>query len=129
MVNQAMECGDRLISNTYCYLCSSYFVTVSRYQFSFKRAGFEMNRSYQVAVNSHRGNGGGGHFTGGAGINRNELPKRLITSTDKDLRYYILKSLESQKIIKPKALNNWKIIPEEWISKAKKREYRLLFGS
>ena len=90
---------------------------------------FDMNKSYKVAVNSHRGNGGGGHFTSGAGINRNELPNRLITSTDKDLRYYILKSLESQKIIKPKALNNWKIIPEEWISKAKKREYRLLFGS
>lgn len=90
---------------------------------------FDMNKSYKVAVNSYRGNGGGGHFTSGAGINRNELPNRLITSTDKDLRYYILKSLESQKIIKPKALNNWKIIPEEWISKAKKREYRLLFGS
>ncbi len=33
-----------------------------------------MNRTYNVAVNSYRGNGGGGHFTEGAGIGKNELP-------------------------------------------------------
>jgi len=89
---------------------------------------FGKNETYSVAVNSYRGNGGGGHFTDGAGIKKEDLVNRLISSTEKDLRYYILKSLESEEVIKPQALNNWKIIPAEWVAKAKLREYRLLFG-
>ena len=58
---------------------------------------FEKNKMYKVAVNSYRGNGGGGHFTEGAGIEKDELRKRLISSTDSDLRYYILKSIEAKK--------------------------------
>ncbi len=90
---------------------------------------FEKNKLYKVAVNSYRGNGGGGHFTEGAGINKDELRKRLISSTNRDLRYYILKSLETKKIISPEPLNNWKIIPEKWVKAAYSREYALLFGS
>ncbi len=86
------------------------------------------NKTYTVAVNSYRGNGGGGHLTQGAGIGKEELTKRLISSTERDLRYYILKSLESIRIIEPRASDNWKIIPEEWVRKAKQREFKLLFG-
>ncbi len=57
---------------------------------------FEMNKTYLVAVNSYRGNGGGGHLTAGAGIPKSELSKRLIKSTERDLRYYILKYLEDK---------------------------------
>lgn len=89
---------------------------------------FVMNKRYHVAVNSYRGNGGGGHLTDGAGISASKLPGRLVSSTDKDLRYYILKYLENQKTIRPSALNNWKIVPEEWVRKAKVRDYELLFG-
>jgi 2',3'-cyclic-nucleotide 2'-phosphodiesterase/3'-nucleotidase len=89
---------------------------------------FEMNKTYLVAVNSYRGNGGGGHFTAGAGIGNNELSTRLIASTERDLRYYILSYLETMKTIKPVAMNNWKIIPEQWVEKAIPREYGLLFG-
>jgi 2',3'-cyclic-nucleotide 2'-phosphodiesterase/3'-nucleotidase len=87
---------------------------------------FDLNKTYKVAVNSYRGSGGGGHLAA-AGISGKELPDRLINSTEKDLRYYILKSLESKKIIKPLALNNWKIVPEEWVRKAKNKELKLLF--
>ena len=52
---------------------------------------FEKNKMYKVAVNSYRGNGGGGHFTEGAGIGKDELRKRLISSTDRDLRYLYFK--------------------------------------
>jgi 2',3'-cyclic-nucleotide 2'-phosphodiesterase/3'-nucleotidase len=90
---------------------------------------FEKNKIYKVAVNSHRGNGGGGHFTEGAGIKKSELRSRLISSTDRDLRYYILKSIETKKTIDPKPLNNWKIIPEDWVRRAVPGEYKLLFGS
>ena len=90
---------------------------------------FEKNKMYRVAVNSYRGNGGGGHFSEGCGIPKNELRKRLISSTDRDLRYYILKSIEKKQSINPLALNNWKIIPESWVKKAEPEEYKLLFGT
>jgi 2',3'-cyclic-nucleotide 2'-phosphodiesterase/3'-nucleotidase len=90
---------------------------------------FEENKIYKVAVNSYRGNGGGGHFTEGAGIKKDELRSRLVSSTDRDLRYYILKSIEAKKTINPVPLNNWKIIPEKWIKSASNRDYALLFGT
>jgi 2',3'-cyclic-nucleotide 2'-phosphodiesterase / 3'-nucleotidase len=90
---------------------------------------FEKNKMYKVAVNSYRGNGGGGHFTEGAGIAKDELRKRLISSTDRDLRYYILKAIEAKKTISPVPLNNWKIIPENWVKAAIAPEYTLLFGA
>jgi len=89
---------------------------------------FEMNKTYRVAVNSYRGNGGGGHFTEGVGMSKTELSSRLIASTDKDLRYYILSYLETKKTINPEALKNWKIIPEKWVLKAIPLDYELLFG-
>ncbi len=90
---------------------------------------FEHNKTYKVAVNSYRGNGGGGHFTEGAGIPKDELRKRLISSTDRDLRYFILKSIEAKKSISPVPLNNWKVIPEKWVKTARSSEYGLLFGT
>jgi 2',3'-cyclic-nucleotide 2'-phosphodiesterase/3'-nucleotidase len=89
---------------------------------------FEMNKIYLVALNSYRGNGGGGHLTEGAGISKDELTNRLKSSTDKDLRFYILKYLETKKTIRPTALGNWKVIPEKWVKAAKSRDYQLLFG-
>lgn len=89
---------------------------------------FKPSESYKVAVNSYRGNGGGGHFTSGAGIDTDDLRSRVISSTDRDLRYFILKYIESKGTINPVPLNNWKIIPEEWVRAAREREYPLLFG-
>jgi 2',3'-cyclic-nucleotide 2'-phosphodiesterase/3'-nucleotidase len=90
---------------------------------------FEQNKMYKVAVNSYRGNGGGGHFTEGAGIGKEELRSRVVGSTDRDLRFYILKSIELQKTVSPVPLNNWKIIPEKWVKPASSVEYKLLFGT
>jgi 2',3'-cyclic-nucleotide 2'-phosphodiesterase/3'-nucleotidase len=90
---------------------------------------FEKNKMYKVAVNSYRGNGGGGHFTEGAGISKDELRIRLVSSTDRDLRYYILQSIEAKKILSSEPMNNWKIIPENWVKNAKSLEYSLLFGN
>jgi 2',3'-cyclic-nucleotide 2'-phosphodiesterase/3'-nucleotidase len=84
---------------------------------------------YKVAVNSYRGNGGGGHLTSGAHIAAADISKRLIASTERDLRYYILKDLEAEGTIDPQPLNNWKVIPEKWARDASAREYKLLFGN
>jgi 2',3'-cyclic-nucleotide 2'-phosphodiesterase/3'-nucleotidase len=91
-------------------------------------APFEENKTYMVAVNSYRGNGGGGHFTEGAGIRKDELQARLVKSTGRDLRYYILNYLEQKKNIYPFAINNWKLIPEKWVAKAIPADRELLFG-
>ncbi len=89
---------------------------------------FEKNKIYKVAINSFRGNGGGGHLTEGAGIKKSELRSRLVSSTDRDLRYFIMKAIEAEKTISPVSLNNWKILPENWVRKETPREYKLLFG-
>lgn len=89
---------------------------------------FEMDKIYQVAVNSYRGNGGGGHLIKGAGIDKDELPKRVIKSTDIDLRYHMIKWIKEKERLNPKPLNNWKFIPEDWVQKAAKKERRLLLG-
>lgn len=89
---------------------------------------FDLNKTYRVAVNSYRGNGGGDLLTKGAGIPRTELAKRIVYSTDKDLRYYLMKRIEEVKVLDPKPLNQWKFIPEEWTVPASKRDYDILFG-
>ena len=89
---------------------------------------FEENKTYKVAVNSYRGNGGGGHFTEGVGLEKNELMKRIITSTERDLRYYMIEEIRTKKTIEPVKLDNWKIVPESIVEKASVREYELLFG-
>jgi 2',3'-cyclic-nucleotide 2'-phosphodiesterase / 3'-nucleotidase len=90
---------------------------------------FDKDKYYTVAVNSYRGNGGGGHFTEGAGISKSDLRSRLIKSTDRDFRYYILQSIETKRTVNPVSLNNWKVIPEKWVNDEKLMEYNLLFGN
>ena len=90
---------------------------------------FDLDKQYKVAVNSYRGNGGGDLLTKGASIPKAELSKRIIFSTDKDLRYYLMKRIEEVKVLDPKPLNQWKFIPEEWTVPAARRDYKLLFGT
>lgn len=89
---------------------------------------FSMEKMYRVALNSYRGNGGGELLTKGAGIPQDELKKRVLHSTDKDLRYYLMQYIEKKKIIEPHALEQWKFIPEEWAEPAARRDYEHLFG-
>ncbi len=89
---------------------------------------FDLERSYRVALNSYRGNGGGDLLTLGAGISKDKLESRLLTSTDIDLRFYMLNYIEMRKTVEPKALNHWKFVPERWTVPAAERDYRLLFG-
>lgn len=79
---------------------------------------FRENEKYQVAINSYRGNGGGSHLTRGAGIPGEELPQRISWSTDIDLRYHLMHYLSGVKSLQPELLQNWEIVPGEWIEKA-----------
>ena len=89
---------------------------------------FELDKTYRVAVNSYRGNGGGDLLTKGSGIPKSELAKRIVFATDKDLRYYLMKRIEEVKVLHPQPLNQWKFIPEKWVSPAIQRDSQLLFG-
>ncbi len=88
---------------------------------------FYEDNFYTVAINSYRGNGGGGHLTRGAGISKDELSKRVINSTDKDLRYYMMKWIQKKKSIYPELIGNWKVIPAKWWKKGKEKDYDILF--
>ena len=89
---------------------------------------FEFDKKYLVAINSYRGNGGGGHLIRGSGIPIEDLSSRVVSSTDKDLRYYMMKWIENKKIITPRILNNWNIVPEAWWINGKTKDYELIFG-
>ena len=90
---------------------------------------FEMDKVYKVAVNSYRGNGGGGHLTIGAGLSKEELKKRLIYSTEKDLRYYIMEWIKDEKIVTPVVTDNWEIVPDDWFLEAAKKDSLLIFSN
>ncbi|MGE0078259.1 MAG: bifunctional UDP-sugar hydrolase/5'-nucleotidase [Bacteroidales bacterium] len=90
---------------------------------------FVEDKTYKVAVNSYRGNGGGGHLTKGSNIPSEELPNRIISSTEKDLRYYIMNYIEQKHVITPSSYNCWKIIPEDWVKQAAEHDQKLLFSS
>ncbi|NOY37228.1 MAG: bifunctional metallophosphatase/5'-nucleotidase [Chlorobi bacterium] len=83
---------------------------------------FDENAWYKVAVNSYRGNGGGGHLTKGCGLSVDTLRTRILSGTDHDLRFYIMQWIEKQKTVDPRASGNWKFIPEAWAKAAEERE-------
>lgn len=89
---------------------------------------FEMERRYKVALSSYRGNGGGELLTKGAGLSSEELKTRILYSTDKDLRYYLMKFIEKKGVVTPRTMNQWQFIPQEWVKKAIERDYKTLFG-
>ena len=88
---------------------------------------FDLNKMYKVALNSYRGNGGGGHLTEGAGLSKDELAKRLINSTTKDLRFYLMKWIEKKKVVDVSCNNNWRVKPNAWWQQAKEREFKMLY--
>jgi 2',3'-cyclic-nucleotide 2'-phosphodiesterase/3'-nucleotidase len=88
---------------------------------------FSHSSNYTVAVNSYRANGGGGHFPS-AGITGKELERRIISATDRDLRYFMTEWIRKRGTISPAPLSEWTIIPAEWASAAREREKILLFG-
>ena len=87
---------------------------------------FSLSATYRCALNSYRGNGGGGLLTQGAGIEAGQLANRIVWATEKDLRYYLLTRIKQLRRIVPAPLNQWKFVPEDWAAKARQREELLL---
>ncbi len=102
-----------------------------RVTFSKLRDGteFSVDSTYNVAINSYRGNGGGGHLIYGAGISKEELAGRIINSTDTDLRLQIMRWIKEKKKLYPRISGNWRIKPGAWWQKGKEIDYKLLIGN
>lgn len=89
---------------------------------------FSLDSTYTVAINSYRGNGGGGHLIRGAGIPKEELAGRIIHSTDTDLRLQIMNWIKEKKKLFPRVIGNWYIKPQSWWKNGKEIDYKLLFS-
>ena len=90
-------------------------------------SGFELEKQYTVAINSYRGAGGGGHITKGAGIPKEELNDRMLSSTVQDLRYFLIKWIEEMQVVEPTPLGNWDVVPADWWEKGKALDYKTLY--
>lgn len=79
-------------------------------------SAFDINKTYKVAINSYRSNGGGGHLEIGLGIPHDKIAERMIQTNTRDLRGIIMEDLLKMKKINIKPLNNWKFVPQEQLS-------------
>ncbi len=94
------------------------------------RTPFDAARTYSVAINSYRAQGGGGHLVQGARLSDADVKsmKFVTSSTIKDLRYYIMKWIEAQPgPIDARPNGNWAVLPEEWVAKARLQDMPLLY--
>ena len=89
-------------------------------------SSFNEITTYSVAVNSYRGNGGGGHLTTGAGIPKEELANRITWSTDRDLRFYLMEYLQRQDTLYPWTRQNWACIPVHFTGPASLFDRKIL---
>ncbi|MDT8299038.1 MAG: 5'-nucleotidase C-terminal domain-containing protein, partial [Spirochaetaceae bacterium] len=91
-------------------------------------APFSESAAYEVAINSYRASGGGGHLTRGAGLDKEDIESATLGSTDKDLRYYLMKWIENERVVTPAADDNWRVEPAEWASAGAAASYPMLYG-
>ena len=91
-------------------------------------SAFDPDKLYTVAMTAYRANGGGELLTKGAGLTKEQIQTRTVTSTERDIRYYLMDYIKEIGCISPTPLHHWKFIPEDWAEQAKVREKELLFG-
>lgn len=89
---------------------------------------FDPTKEYRVAINSYRGNGGGGLLTKGGGIPTEELRSRILKATDKDLRYYLIEFFKKRSPYTPSVGAQWSFVPSEWTEPALQRDSLILYS-
>ena len=89
---------------------------------------FNEDEWYNVVMNSYRGNGGGELLTKGAGIERDELPNRIVYKSELSQRHYLTEYIRAAGTVTPQPNNNWRFVPEEWTAPALKKDRKLIFG-
>lgn len=88
---------------------------------------FHADSTYTVAINSYRGNGGGGHLTQGVGLSKADMTERIVKIFDKDVRYYITAYIREKQVLTPRCRNDWKVIPENYFRKGREKDYPIIY--
>lgn len=91
---------------------------------------FDLTTKYKVGINSYRGGGGGGHLEG-AGLTTQEIEEetRILTKSETGLREYLLSWIQEQRTFTPRAIGNWKVIPQDWALKGENKSKAELYGN
>lgn len=74
---------------------------------------FDLTKTYKVAINSYRFNGGGGHLEHGLGLTKEQIAERLVSSVERDLRGVVIDDIQTVGHIGRKPFDNWKFVPEK----------------
>ncbi len=88
---------------------------------------FDETKTYNVAMNSYRANGGGELVTRGAGIPREQIDSRITYRSKVNMRTELMHAIEKQGTINPQPAHNWRFVPEKWTRPALNRDRTLLF--
>ncbi len=87
---------------------------------------FHFRHDYLAAVNSYRGEGGGGHLTYGIRLSPAALRERRLAVSRKNLRRLMEEYLRERKQVTTAPIGHWKFIPESWAAKGAARDAALL---
>ena len=88
---------------------------------------FCADSTYTVAINSYRGNGGGGHLTIGMGLSKEEINNRIIKIWNKDVRYYLTEYIKEQQIVTPTCRHDWEVIPARFFRAGKEKDIKIIY--
>ncbi len=91
---------------------------------------FDPAATYTVAINSYRGQGGGGHLTAGAGLDKAAVQKLKFVNgaTTKDLRFYLLSWFQAQTgPVTVAPYGNWRIVPEDLAAAGRAVDFPILY--
>ena len=70
---------------------------------------FDMNKTYNVVMNSYRSMGGGNHLINGIGWAQEEIKNHVVWQSDRDLRSLFIDWARKKKVLDSEPLNCWKI--------------------
>lgn len=88
---------------------------------------FDPQRRYDVVLSSYQAAGGGGFLRQGLGWDTQEIERRTIRTTTKDMRYFIRQYLISlSNGTRPPVLGSWEVVPTAWWVANRDRDAKLL---
>ena len=71
---------------------------------------FDMEKTYNVVMNSYRSMGGGNHLINGVGWAQEEIKDHVVWQSDRDLRSLFIDWAHKKGVLDTEPLNCWKII-------------------
>ena len=71
---------------------------------------FDMDKTYNVVMNSYRSMGGGNHLINGVGWPQEEIKNHVVWQSDRDLRSLFIDWAAKKGVLDTETLNCWKII-------------------